>query len=183
MQKKKKIIIIVAIALILCIVAFDITTSIINNRNYENSKKELQEKIDFVNNTYNDMRDTRNIFYNSLVLLNEKNETFKLQIDEMNNSIDIPNNESNPKLDDLIEKQYFFEIELDLLKEMYEDINSQIENLTYELSNVEFDKLSINVHNSLNNWADNKIKINNRLESVNERADALEALINTFNKE
>lgn len=151
---KKKIIISIVVGSILCLgIVGGIVTSIINKNNVENANKELQERIDFVNNTYNDMKETKSIFYSNLNELNEKHESFGLQIEEIENSIDASSGESNTEFLDLEEAYYIFETDLEYLNDKYVAFDSQLTDITTELSNpnLDFNQLSNDTLEALNN--------------------------------
>lgn len=180
---ERKIIISVVVGSILCLgLVGGIVTSIINKNNGENANKELQERIDFVNNTYNDMKDTKSTFYSSLNELNEKNELFKSQIEEIENSIDTSNGESYIEFLELQEDYYFFESNLEELNNKYAALDTQLTDITTELSDpdLDFNNMSYDVIDSLNNWNDDKAEITERLRLLTEKADSIETLINQF---
>lgn len=180
---KKKIIISIVVGAILCLGLIGvIITSIINKRNAENADAQLQQQIEFVNNIYNDMKDTKSTFNINLSTLQEKKETFELKIDEFNKSFDNSNGEQNTELLDLEETYYFFESDLDYFYERYNSFDSQLTDITDELSNpnLDFNKLSNDTLEALNDWSEYKIEMTNSLNSLNEKASSLENLINSF---
>lgn len=75
-----------------------------------------------------------------------------------------------------------FESDLEELNNKYVALDTQLTDITTELSNpnLDFNKLSNDTLEALNDWSDEKTKISNLFNPLNEKANSIETSINEF---